>query len=120
MYGFIDLCTHSISWLVRSASRSFFGATVELTGAFQQRTARGGRDVRRLALSRPDDEVKLHVRRGRHRWGAVDESDQSSEERVVRMPREAVELAALRALCRIERDQLQCLGTAAAGESSCG
>ena len=43
--------------------RSFFGATVELSGAFQQRTARGGRDVRRLALSRPDEEVKLHVRR---------------------------------------------------------
>ena len=39
------------------------------------------------------------ARRGRHRWSAVDDG---GEERVVRMPREAVELRALRAFRREE------------------
>lgn len=49
---------------------SFFGATVELAagsaeqGAFQQRTARGGRDVRRMLLQRADEPITLWVRRG--------------------------------------------------------
>ena len=49
--------------------RSFFGATVELGagsaehGAFQQRTARGGRDVRRMLLQRADEPITLWVRR---------------------------------------------------------
>ena len=43
---------------------SFFGATVELSdGNFQQRTARGGRDVQRLLLRRPEETVTLWVRR---------------------------------------------------------
>jgi hypothetical protein len=43
---------------------SFFGATVELgDGNFQQRTARGGRDVQRLLLHRPEETVTLWVRR---------------------------------------------------------
>eukprot|EP00438_Fugacium_kawagutii_P011367 Skav212545 [mRNA] locus=scaffold1851:605629:606170:+ [translate_table: standard] len=44
----------------------FFGATVELTdpgGAYEQRTARGGRDVRRVLLQDPRETVTLRVRR---------------------------------------------------------
>ena len=43
---------------------SFFNATVELTGDFQQRTSRGGRDVRRLQMASAAEPVTLWVRRG--------------------------------------------------------
>eukprot|EP00913_Durusdinium_trenchii_P030426 g28501.t1 len=56
----------------------FFGATVELGAAPQQRTARGGRDVRRVALKTCDEAVTLWVRQGRYRWGAVDGVDPSN------------------------------------------
>lgn len=79
---------------------SFFGATVELgagsaeQGAFQQRTARGGRDVRRMLLQRADEPITLWVRQGRHRWSAVDPSEGGDlEERTVSLPEDALELS---------------------------
>lgn len=79
-----------------SLGDSFFGATVELSdGNFQQRTARGGRDVQRLLLRRPEETVTLWVRQGRYRWSVVDAGTAGSQERVASMPEEAVDLSKL-------------------------
>mmetsp|Transcript_55012 Transcript_55012/g.103064 ORF Transcript_55012/g.103064 Transcript_55012/m.103064 type:complete len:356 (-) Transcript_55012:284-1351(-) len=68
----------------------FFDAQVELGATPVQRTGRGRRDVRRFALSSPEEPISLHVAHERHQWRVVGPDNSAAEERVASLPEDAL------------------------------